>query len=337
MVHLITGYKGTEHIQSQDARSFNTAMFGSGEFVMDIGKHLEASIINNSTVRILDGDILMQGGHIRIETDTYEDLTIITGTAGTNRYDLIVMTYEKNPNDGTEMAYLEVLKGTETPGIPVEPSCISGNLASGAMKNQMPLYRVTIEGVVLTNIEQLFSTIPTYKTLAEQYAIQFQRACDTYLGALNVLDTMEEVEANTQPLQLVGALAVKEGFEAVKSKLESYTRSEITYKNIESSRANSYFFDIVYSEVLCSVNIAGISLTSSVSENGFLQIASAFTGYSTGMNYITIPVAILNSSLVPKGIATLLIYNGTIMLCSPSCEILTTDIIYGSKTIWYLV
>lgn len=58
--HLITGYKGSEHIQSADARSFNMAMFGGGEFVMEIGEQLDASITNNNTVRILDGDILMQ-------------------------------------------------------------------------------------------------------------------------------------------------------------------------------------------------------------------------------------------------------------------------------------
>lgn len=80
--HLITGYKGSEHIQSADARSFNMAMFGGGEFVMEIGEQLDASIANNNTVRILDGDILMQGGHIRIETGAYEDMTIETGTAG---------------------------------------------------------------------------------------------------------------------------------------------------------------------------------------------------------------------------------------------------------------
>lgn len=209
-VHLITGYKGTEHIQSKDARSFNAAMFGSGEFVMEIGNQIEASIINNNTVRVLDGDILMQGGHIRIETDTYEDMTITTGTAGKNRNDLIVMTYEKNASDGTENAYLEVIKGTEVEGKATDPAYTSGNLAEGAIKNQMPLYRVKIEGVVLADIEALFTTIPTYKTLAEQYESQFRESCNSYLGSLNILDTKEEIEANTQPEQLTGALAAKE-------------------------------------------------------------------------------------------------------------------------------
>ena len=82
--------------------------------------------------------------------------------------------------------------------------------------------------------------------------------------------------------------------------------------------------------------ISGISLTSNVAENGFLQLASGFTGYSIGMNYATIPLVIFDTAFVPKGMATLIVYNGTLLLCNPTCEIVTTDFIYGSKTIWYL-
>lgn len=221
MVHLITGYKGSEHIQSADARSFNSAMFGNGEFVMEIGEQLDASILNNNTVRVLDGDVLMQGGHIRIETDTYEDLTIETGTAGKSRNDLIVMTYEKNSMDGTEKAYLEVIKGTETEGSASDPEYVTGTLAEGDLKNQMPLYRLKIEGVVLSTIETLFKTIPTYKTLAEQYAAQFQKACDTYLGALNILDSKEEIEANTLANQIAGALGVKQIMTSLNSNINT--------------------------------------------------------------------------------------------------------------------
>lgn len=218
--HLVTGYKGSEHIKSADQGSFNAAFFGSGQFVMEMGNQFEGSIANNNTVRILDGDILMYGRHIRIDPDTFEDLTIETGNAGKNRIDLVCMTYEKNTSDGTEKAYLEVLKGSETEGTPSAPEYTDGNIITGAIKNQMPLYKLTINGVVLQDITPLFKTIPTYKTLAEQYAAQFQKACDTYLGALNILDTMEEVNANTQTNQLAGALAVKE---VIKNKQDAAT------------------------------------------------------------------------------------------------------------------
>lgn len=227
--HLVTGYKGSEHIKSADQGSFNAAFFGSGQFVMEMGNQFEGSIVNNNTVRILDGDILMYGRHIRIDPDTFEDLTIETGNAGKNRIDLVCMTYEKNTSDGTEKAYLEVLKGSETEGTPSAPEYTDGNIITGAIKNQMPLYKLNINGVVLQDITPLFKTIPTYKTLAEQYAAQFQKACDTYLGALNILDTMEEVNANTQANQLAGALAVKE---VIKNKQDAATA--ITTSNIGS-------------------------------------------------------------------------------------------------------
>jgi hypothetical protein len=209
-VHLVTGFKGEEHIQSADQGSFNASFFGDGEFVMEAGNQCEASIINNNTVRILDGDILMKGRHIRIPSNTYIDMTIQTGTAGVNRNDLIVMEYSKDAGSGIESADLKVIKGTAVEGTASDPAFTSGDILGGAILNQMPLYRVKVEGVVLASVEQICTVIPTYKKLAEQYAKQFEEACNTYLGALNILDSKEEIEANTKENQLAGALALKE-------------------------------------------------------------------------------------------------------------------------------
>lgn len=210
MEHLITGYAGYEHIKSEDAGSFNASFFGDGQYVMEAGNQFEGSIIDNNTVRILDGDGLMYGRHFRINPNTYNDVTIATGTAGINRTDLICMTYEKNENDGTERVYIEVIRGADTGGTAEMPSYIDGNILKGATFNQMPLYKVTVQGVVLTNIEPLFTVIPTYKTLAERYAAQFKKECESHLNSLTVFDTLEEIEANTQAKQLSGALALKE-------------------------------------------------------------------------------------------------------------------------------
>lgn len=209
-LHLVTGYKGEEHIQSADQGSFNASFFGGGEYVMEAGNQFEASIMDNNTVRILDGDALMKGRHLRIEPNTYADVSIQTGTAGVNRNDLIVFQYVKDSASGVEDSQIVVIKGTETEGTATDPEYTDGDILGGATFNQMPMYRVKVEGVVLTGIEPLFTVIPTYKKLAEMYARQFQEACDTYIGLLNILDTMEEVEANTQEGQLAGALALKE-------------------------------------------------------------------------------------------------------------------------------
>ena len=229
-VHLITGYAGEEHIHSADQGSFNASFFGGGEYVMEAGNQLEASIMDNNTVRILDGDLLMQGRHIRIEPDTYEDITITTGTAGVNRNDLIVMQYSKDTSTDIETAGLVVINGTKTEGTASDPEYTSGDILAGATFNQMPLYRVKVEGVVLSAVEPLFTTIPTYKTLAEKYAEQFQQACESHLDSLNILDTKEEIEANTQANQLAGALALKEAIGAMPSFTLSGTTLTITTK-----------------------------------------------------------------------------------------------------------
>lgn len=218
--HLITGYAGTEHIKSADDGSFNAAFFGNGQYVMESGSQFEGSIIDNNTVRIFDGDLLTYGRHIRIEPNAYEELTIETGTAGVNRNDLICMTYTKDNTSGIEDAYMEVIKGTEKSGTASDPKYTNGNILNGATLNQMPLYRVKIEGVVLVELVPLFKLIPTYKTLAEKYEQEFKDACNSHLESLNILDTMEEVTANTQANQLAGALAVKEGFADAKKQLE---------------------------------------------------------------------------------------------------------------------
>lgn len=211
MVHLITGYKGYEHIKSADQGRFNSSFFGASEYVTESGNQCKAQYIDNNTVRILDGDILMQGRHISIEPNSYEDLIIATGTAGYKRADLIVMTYTESETDGVEDAYLEVIKGTETTGTATLPSYTSGNILEGATFNQMPLYRVDINGVTLSQtITPLFKTIPTYATLAERYEQEFISACKSYLNSLNILDSMSEVNANTLANQLAGALALKE-------------------------------------------------------------------------------------------------------------------------------
>lgn len=167
MFHLITGYAGYEHIQSADDGAFNAALVGGGQYVMEMGNKFAASIIDNNTVRLLDGDGMMFGRYFRIEPNSYEDITITTGTAGLNRIDLICATYKKNEDDGTETVYPEVIKGKEA-STATMPNYTTGNILNGAVFNQMPLYKCEIEGVVLKRVVPLLETIPTFVGMAEK-------------------------------------------------------------------------------------------------------------------------------------------------------------------------
>jgi hypothetical protein len=168
MAHLITGYAGHAHIRSADEGAFNASILGAGQYVMNFGNKFSGSIVNNNTVRILDGDGLMFGRHFRIEPNTYEDLTIETGTAGKNRIDLICAVYEKNAEDETETVELQVIKGAETTGTATAPEYVEGNIIDGAFHNEMPLYKVTLEGVVLSDIEPLFELMESHESIRER-------------------------------------------------------------------------------------------------------------------------------------------------------------------------
>lgn len=157
-LHLVTGYEGAEHIQSQDQGSFNIAAFGDGQYVLDHGNKFEATLLAGNTVRIKDGDILMQGRHIRLAAGSTEEVSIDNGTAGMMRNDLIVVRYTKNSSTGTEAIQFVVIKGTEAASAPADPEYNTGTITDGNdLINDMPLYRVSLNGSDLTISDPLFS------------------------------------------------------------------------------------------------------------------------------------------------------------------------------------
>lgn len=156
-LHLVTGHEGNEHIMSADQGSFNIAAFGSGQFVLNHGNKFEATLISSNTVRIKDGDLLMQGRHMRLAAGTTEEVTIDSGTAGMLRKDLICARYTKNSSTGVESASFVVVKGTESASAPVDPDINSGTITDGNdLINDFPLYRASLNGTTVTLSDPLF-------------------------------------------------------------------------------------------------------------------------------------------------------------------------------------
>lgn len=155
-IHLVTGYSGNAHITAADHGSFNAAIFGDGQYVLDRGSKLAASVVSGNLVRIADGDILMQGRHIRLDGTSYADLTIENGASGYNRNDLIVCRYTKNTTSGVEECNLVVIKGTATTGTATDPAYTDGSIINGDTQVDFPLYRIPISGLTVGTPEQLF-------------------------------------------------------------------------------------------------------------------------------------------------------------------------------------
>ena len=147
-LHLVTGYAGAEHVRAVDQGAFNAALIGTGQFVLDKGNVLKAQVISNNTVRVLDGELMMQGRFVRLNPGTYVDLAIENGAQGMKRNDLVVARYTKNSVTGVEECNLVVIKGTATASNPSDPAHTEGDITNGnSIRHDFPLWRLPIDGL----------------------------------------------------------------------------------------------------------------------------------------------------------------------------------------------
>lgn len=168
-IHLITGKAGYEHVKAADHAALHAAIMGGGEFVLEGGEQFACQVISNNKVRIFDGEAMMQGRHIRIDRNTYEETTHENGAQGYKRIDLIVLTYTMSELTGVETVTLDVIKGTPAENNPSVPEYVTGDiLNNGEQKNQMPLYQIPFDGLSIGEPVKLFSTVPTLETMKKE-------------------------------------------------------------------------------------------------------------------------------------------------------------------------
>lgn len=173
-LHLVTGYGGKAHITAEDHGSFNAAVLGGGNYVLDRGRKFSATPWSNNTVRIYDGDLLMQGRHIRLAENSHIDLTIENGAQGAQRNDLIVARYQKNTSTGVEDCNLIVIKGTAAASNPKDPSYISGDIINNhAAQADFPLYRVPINGLTIGELVPMFTVIENVPALLSKKSVKY--------------------------------------------------------------------------------------------------------------------------------------------------------------------
>ncbi len=154
---IITGNAIDTSVEAEDDRSINAAVFGKGEVVFDEGSKFDFKIIDNNTLKILDGGGSMQGVVFRIPYGETETLKVDTCATGYKRIDIICAKYFKD-NNNTENVTLEVVKGVETQSNNVQkPKFIIGNILENALENYMPLYEIYYEGTNITEIKKVFN------------------------------------------------------------------------------------------------------------------------------------------------------------------------------------
>lgn len=155
---IITGYTGSPHVTAEQDRDVNIGIFGAESYVLRTGSQLKAEVSSNNEIKVRDGVIMHQGCAASIKKNTYDSLTIANGSQGMKRVDLIVARYSRDQNTKEESLVLKVIQGTPKESGPAVPGYTTGDIQAGDLIADMPLYQVTLNGLNITEVKQLFST-----------------------------------------------------------------------------------------------------------------------------------------------------------------------------------
>lgn len=169
-MEIITGYVGKAHVKAEQDRDINQGIIGPGSYVLKTGMQLAAEVSSNNEIKIRDGVLMHQGCAASIKKNTYDSLTIINGSQGMKRIDLIIARYEKDQNNGTESLELKVIQGTPAEANAEVPSYTEGDIQAGDYVADMPLYQVVIDGLNITEVTALFEVIGSNKDLSNKIA-----------------------------------------------------------------------------------------------------------------------------------------------------------------------
>ena len=193
------------NIYAEDDASVYLSMFG-GDGVSTNGQSCKATVLSNNKVRIADGIICVGGHFARIPYGDYIDCEIENGQSGKNRNDIIVARFETTGTGGIDTYTCEVKKGT-TGTTATDPEIVQEDLYKAGKVRELPLYRVKIEGLSITAVEQLFTLRKTNEELEKE------------LESLNSKMELQRTMACTKVVQGTGQpYVILESFESVQKK-----------------------------------------------------------------------------------------------------------------------
>lgn len=156
------------HIYAEDDAAVYLSMFG-GDGVSTNGQSCKATVLSNNKVRIADGVICVGGHFARIPYGDYIDCEIENGQSGKKRNDIIVARFETTGTGGIDTYTCEVKKGTAGTTA-ADPEIVQEDLYKAGKVRELPLYRVKIEGLSITAVEQLFTLRKTNEELEKELA-----------------------------------------------------------------------------------------------------------------------------------------------------------------------
>lgn len=285
--YLDTGDTGRAVSSESDGALF-AGIFGAEKYVLENGSRLKAEVQSNNIVKISDGDAVMYGRHVRIQANDSALVTINNGHSGTNRIDLIVFRYTKD-STGKETVDLVVIQGEDSTWTPTAPTAVNGNILTGAMKSDFPLYSVELNGINIVKVNPLFNVIGNISKLKEEFTElngKLEKKVDATTLGFEISETFTGQYLNSNPIYQkminIGTLPNN----TTKSINTGITDANYIWINAENSFAFSggASYPIPYVDPKAVANSIGVRITG----NGTNIIVSTGTNWSSYAGLVTV-------------------------------------------------
>ena len=265
-MEIITGYTGKPHVTAEQDRDVNEGIFDTGSFVLKTGSQLAAELVSNNEIKVRDGVLVIQGCTAVIKKNTYDPVTIANGSQGMKRIDLIVARYNKNEETKIEEVTLKVIQGTPNASTAAVPTYKTGDIQSGDLVADMPLYKVTLDGLNVTSVDKMFTVIPTLPELSSKLTKANSKITITNTNLAKTNTVLE----NRKPI-FIDSTAT----DSVTWDTNNFLKSGVTYAFIVivNSNINSGSYA---QEITCKMNNVLIG------QNGnYFKLTSTFAGKCT--------------------------------------------------------
>lgn len=207
-MEIITGFTGAKHVRSEQDRDINIGTFGEESYVLQTGMKMAAEVSSNNEIKIRDGVIMHQGCAASIKKNTYDSVTIVNGSQGMKRIDLIVARYQRNQDDGKEFMRFVAIQGTPAESNPAVPSHITGDIQSGDAVADMPMYKIIIDGLNIVEVQKVFSEAPNITELNRNFVFKRRNSSEAGICTphyIMIMGTLVLQGANADYRQLFSA------------------------------------------------------------------------------------------------------------------------------------
>lgn len=187
-MNIVTGYRGTPHISANEAQALNQGIFGTGNYVLNVGNKFAATLESATSVAIQDGEGVIQGVQFRIAPGSVENVSISPGTSGYKRIDYICARYSKNASTGIESVDLVVAEGTPDASTPTAPTVNTGTILTGGSPVDFPLWEVDLDGLTPT-LSSLVERVKTFAINPPDLTQFSYSQLSGYAGLLNITES----------------------------------------------------------------------------------------------------------------------------------------------------